>query len=153
MRTLADPANRDAVTRRFDRLTPVTPAQWGTMTSTQMLRHLVIAFRMALGECPVAEASSRKFDNPLVRFAALSLPVRWPRGVKTLPEIDCCALQPSPAEFGQDRADLAILIRRFGDVSASSLRSTHPMFGPLTRTQWMRWGFCHSDHHLRQFGC
>jgi hypothetical protein len=95
MRTLADPATRDAITRRFDRLTPVSTAQWGSMCSTQMLRHLVIAFRMALDEYPVAEAPSRKFDTPLVRFLALTLPVAWPRGIKTIPEIDCLALQPS----------------------------------------------------------
>jgi hypothetical protein len=28
----------------------------------------------------------------------------------------------------------------------------HPMFGDLTSWQWMRWGYLHTDHHLRQFG-
>ena len=23
---------------------------------------------------------------------------------------------------------------------------------PMTRAQWMRWAFMHTDHHLRQFG-
>ena len=28
----------------------------------------------------------------------------------------------------------------------------HPIFGPLTTSQWMRWGYLHVYHHLRQFG-
>jgi len=27
-----------------------------------------------------------------------------------------------------------------------------PIFGPLTRAEWLRWGYLHADHHLRQFG-
>jgi len=29
---------------------------------------------------------------------------------------------------------------------------THPIFGQMTEKEWMRWGYLHSDHHLRQFG-
>jgi Protein of unknown function (DUF1569) len=28
----------------------------------------------------------------------------------------------------------------------------HPIFGPMTAKDWMRWGYLHADHHLRQFG-
>lgn len=153
LNTLADPAVRAVVIRRFDRLTPATSARWGTMSSAQMLRHLVLAFRMAMRECAVADASSRKFDNPLVRFAALTLPVTWPRGVNTVPEIDCASIQPSSVDFADERAKIVDAIQRFGEAPASDLCSTHPMFGILNQTQWMRWGFRHTDHHLRQFGC
>jgi hypothetical protein len=26
------------------------------------------------------------------------------------------------------------------------------MFGAMTRGDWLRWGWLHMDHHLRQFG-
>jgi hypothetical protein len=26
------------------------------------------------------------------------------------------------------------------------------MFGSMQRTDWLRWGWLHADHHLRQFG-
>jgi hypothetical protein len=29
---------------------------------------------------------------------------------------------------------------------------SHPMFGGMTAKDWMRWGYLHADHHLRQFG-
>ncbi|HEV2663419.1 MAG TPA: DUF1569 domain-containing protein [Blastocatellia bacterium] len=28
----------------------------------------------------------------------------------------------------------------------------HPYFGAMSESQWMRWGYLHCDHHLRQFG-
>ena len=28
----------------------------------------------------------------------------------------------------------------------------HPTLGPMSRAQWLRWGYLHADHHLRQFG-
>jgi hypothetical protein len=28
----------------------------------------------------------------------------------------------------------------------------HPIFGELTDSERMRWGYLHMDHHLRQFG-
>jgi hypothetical protein len=30
-------------------------------------------------------------------------------------------------------------------------REPHPVFGPMTRVDWLRWGYLHVDHHLRQF--
>jgi hypothetical protein len=28
----------------------------------------------------------------------------------------------------------------------------HPIFGPMSDAAWLRWGYLHMDHHLRQFG-
>jgi len=28
----------------------------------------------------------------------------------------------------------------------------HPIFGAMKPWDWMRWGYLHADHHLRQFG-
>jgi hypothetical protein len=28
----------------------------------------------------------------------------------------------------------------------------HPMFKEMSEKDWMRWGYLHTDHHLRQFG-
>ena len=29
--------------------------------------------------------------------------------------------------------------------------AVHPFFGPLTKDEWLIWGYRHTDHHLRQF--
>jgi hypothetical protein len=28
----------------------------------------------------------------------------------------------------------------------------HPIFGAMSERAWLRWGYLHMDHHLRQFG-
>jgi hypothetical protein len=30
--------------------------------------------------------------------------------------------------------------------------SRHPLWGRMTEWEWGRWGYLHTDHHLRQFG-
>ena len=37
-------------------------------------------------------------------------------------------------------------------AESGSLTRPHPVFGPMTRGAWLRWGYLHTDHHLRQFG-
>jgi hypothetical protein len=54
-----------------------------------------------------------------------------------------------PVDFEQDRARAVGLLRRF--VAEDARYATHPFFGPLTRDEWMIWGYRHTDHHLRQF--
>ena len=56
---------------------------------------------------------------------------------------------PSP-EFERDREALEQLIASF--PVPRSRYAPHPMFGQLTRDEWMVWGYRHADHHLRQFG-
>jgi hypothetical protein len=29
---------------------------------------------------------------------------------------------------------------------------THPLLGTMSNAAWLRWGYLHVDHHLRQFG-
>jgi hypothetical protein len=56
-----------------------------------------------------------------------------------------------PVEFERDRAMLIVVFDRFCHSSAN-LAPTHPFFGPMSRQDWLRWGYLHADHHLRQFG-
>jgi len=37
-------------------------------------------------------------------------------------------------------------------VAPDARYTPHPMFGTLTRQEWLTWTFRHVDHHLRQFG-
>jgi hypothetical protein len=39
-----------------------------------------------------------------------------------------------------------------GDRSRSFDFRPHPMFKEMSEKDWMRWGYLHTDHHLRQFG-
>jgi hypothetical protein len=121
------------------------------MTPNQAICHMSDAFRMSLNERPVAPIETP--FRPLIRFVALSLPLKWPRGrIKTVPETEQGVGGTPPTDFERDRAALLELMARFCTVGTNGYCPTHPIFGPMTTAAWKRWGYLHMDHHLRQFG-
>jgi DinB superfamily len=118
------------------------------MSPHQTVCHLYDSYRAALGEKYVSSASGflqRRFIKPM----ALWSPIKWPRDVPTRPEVQQGAGGTVPVEFEHDRALLLKTLARFRE---GSLLIAHPTFGPMTVGEWMRWGYLHADHHLRQFG-
>lgn len=153
MRNLANPSVRAETVQRLGGLTPSSRAQWGVMSCAQMVQHLRLAFLMPLGEFAVTDSPDRRMDNRFFRFMALTAPIRWPREVPTTRELNVATGDLPLIEFEKERAALIEVLHRFGEARASDLHPTHPMFGKVNYAQWMRWGYRHADHHLRQFGC
>jgi hypothetical protein len=144
---------RDAPTRRrlverIGALRPDAPRRWGTMTAHQAVCHLTDSFRGCMGEKSVSQAPSL-LPRRLMKFGALYMPIPWPHGVPTRPEMDQAIGGTAPVEFENDRAELIKVMERF--VHAGKW-TPHPMFGAMPEKDWMRWGYLHTDHHLRQFG-
>ncbi len=151
MKTLANANDRIEIQNRLRKVKPSSPRRWGEMTSHEMLCHLSDAFRSCLGERDVRPASPWIPRRPF-RFAALWIPVRWPRGVKGPPEWDPKADGTPPAEFEQDKKKLKKLIDRYAKRPTGFAWPAHPFFGRMPERDWMRLGYLHLDHHLRQFG-
>ena len=75
------------VTSRALEGSPDTPRLWGKMTAPQMICHLTDSFLGMMGEKPVEIA--RGFSVwPVLKYAALYSPSKWPQGFPTRPEID-----------------------------------------------------------------
>ena len=123
-------------------------ARWGKMTAKKMMRHLICSYEVALGERRVAPV-----EGPvpvLMKFIALQSGLRWPKNIQTMPELKRAIAEHSEVEF-------TVLIRAAVESMEAVAKETHyapshPMFGPMTPEDWMRWGYLHADHHLRQFG-
>lgn len=151
MKTLANADDLAEILTRLDGLTPEAERQWGRMTPNQMLCHLTDAFRSALGERPVSPASN-VFTRTVLRWIALKAPMTWPHGVRTRPEVDQEIGGTPPTSFESDAAELAGITRRFVAERSAIDGHAHSIFGPMTSKEWLRWGYLHVDHHLRQFG-
>jgi hypothetical protein len=119
------------------------------MSAHQMVCHLCDAYRCPLGEKSASPATGF-LQRTVMKWIALQLPLKWPYGVATRPEMEQGVGGTPPAEFERDRADLLSIVRRFCDTA--ELSEPHPFFGPMSRQEWLRWGYLHADHHLRQFG-
>ena len=87
-----------------------------------------------------------------MKWFALSVPVRWPHGVPTMPEMNQEKGGTPPGEFAADVAELEELINRITRTERDFDWASHPMFGRMPDRDWLRWGYLHMDHHLRQFG-
>ena len=118
------------------------------MTTPQMICHLNDSFRVALGEKQVSPANN-PFTRTVMKFFALHTPFKWPPGVPTRPEIEQGRGGTAPADWDRDRAELRAALVAFAEAKQFG---QHPIFGTLTRNEWMIWGYRHVDHHLRQFG-
>jgi hypothetical protein len=123
MKTIADPRQLTALTRRLEALSATPSRVWGTMSAHQMVVHLGDGAEAVLGRRPFA--APRRRGSRALKWVALALPLPWPRGIRSGAEPASRVL--SQEEFSADR-------------------------DRMSRADWRRWAFLHTDHHLRQFG-
>jgi uncharacterized protein DUF1569 len=151
LKTLARPRDKADILRRVRDLRPETVPRWGRMSAPQMVCHLSDSFRMAMGEKPVSHATSL-FHRTVVKWIALYVPLPWPPGIRTRPEVNQQAGGTKPAAFAADVAELEALLQRITAETRSFAWEPHPIFGRMSQRAWLRWGYLHMNHHLRQFG-
>lgn len=151
MKSLRSPLQRDELFRRLQNIHPSSPRRWGFMSPHQMICHLSDGYRLYLGE---KHAAPVKTPAPkwLVRWIALRAPFPWPRGIKTMPEIDQAGRGTPPREFAGDLQELQNLLGRVAALPPDFAFPEHPYLGRLSYDGWMRLAYLHADHHLRQFG-
>ena len=151
MKTLARQRDKAEILHRLRRVHPESVRRWGRMSAHQMVCHLADSLRMATGEMPVSLDTS-PLKRTIVKWVALYLPLRWPAGIPTCPEIDQEHGGTRPVDFAADVVQLEALLDVVTARTRSLDRQAHPMFGRMPDAAWLRWGYLHMDHHLRQFG-
>lgn len=150
MKTLAREPCKIEIVRRLNTVRPDSPRRWGRMSAHQMICHLGDAFLMMMGGKAVSGATV-PMPRVLVKCIALYLPLRWPAGILTRPEIDQQCGGTKPVDFGADVARVEALLDVV-TMPETRFESEHPVFGRMSQDAWLRWGYLHMDHHLRQFG-
>jgi len=151
MKTLANSNDREEILRRLNLLDPSSKGRWGRMPVHQMLCHLSDSYLATMGEKEVSRASGM-LQRTAVKWVALFSGLRWMHGFPTRPEIEQGYGGTPPVEFESDRAQAIELTNRFSRADRDFSRLEHPVFGRMNEREWLRWGYLHADHHLRQFG-
>jgi hypothetical protein len=149
MKRLDAPGVVEEITGRLARMTPDTVRVWGVMTAHETICHLTDSYQIATGERQVSMADTWR-SRTIIRWIALHTSLKWPQGVPTRPEVDPKRKGTAPVDFDRDRDRLAAVITAF--AAPRDRYAPHPIFGKLSRDEWMIWGYRHTDHHLRQFG-
>lgn len=151
MHTLADEGCRTEIIRRLRALRPDAPRLWGKMSAHQMVVHLCDSFKITTGE-KVASPATGVAQRTVIKWMALYLPVRWPPDIPTRPELDQAVGGTKPGDFADDVTALVVIVEHIASNSRTLVGLSHPIFGPMSPRAWLRWGYLHTDHHLRQFG-
>ena len=148
MNSLFNPADRDALARRFADLEAGAQRHWGKMDPAQMLKHCSLALGDPLGDRLVKQFFLGKVITPFIRSQVFGdKPFR--RNSPTDPIYVVADFQ----DFETERTRLATLIDRVVQRGAAKTEGrVHPFFGRLSGDQWGRLIYKHFDHHLRQFG-
>ena len=134
---------------RIGTVTAEDRALWGVMTVGEMICHVREAYCWALMERRPAAGSLPRMHK-VIKFFALRAPMQWPKGVPTVAELKTGREGMVLGEFERDRDGLLAALERF--AAAKDNRNGHAIFGSMQPGDWMRWGYLHADHHLRQFG-
>ena len=152
MKSLDDPDCRREMLGRLAQIRPDTPRRWGRMTAGQMICHLNDCFLGVMGDRPMEVPSGPTFLSRM-KWLVLYMPLKWPQGVPTRPEFDQCAGGGTPpAQFEADMRSLKDSMNKFTAQPRGFHFKPHPTFKEMSERDWMRWGYLHMDHHLRQFG-
>ncbi len=118
------------------------------MTPHQMMVHLAENHEAVLGR--MAWTTPSRAASPIVKFLALRLPLQWTRSLNF--GADPASRSLDPSSFAADRARAAATLAELAGAGPEIFLTPHPIFGLMTRAEWHRWAFLHTDHHLRQFG-
>ena len=151
MKTLARHSDRAEILQRLRAVRPESARRWGRMSSHQMVCHLSDSFLVATGQKAVSHSTSL-LQRTVVKWIALYAPLPWPAGIPTRPEIDQELEGTRPVDFATDVAQLKALLEHITPQTMPFEWQLHPIFGKLSESAWLRWGYLHVDHHLRQFG-
>jgi hypothetical protein len=136
---------------RLKTVRPDSARRWGRMSAHQMICHLSDAFRVVTAQKDVSHASG-PLQRTVLKWTALYLPMKWPRGFRTRPEVDQEMGGTKPGEFAADVRQLENLIEFITGQPGSVNWQAHPIFGRMSEGDYLRWSYLHMDHHLRQFG-
>jgi hypothetical protein len=151
MKTLGSETDKNALMQRLRRVKPDSARRWGRMSAHQMICHLSDSFKAATGEKAVSSLN-KPILGIIAKWFAVYVPIPWPHGLPTRPEMDQDQGGTKPVEFARDLAELETLVERFTGTPRDFDWHAHPLFGEMSDHDWWRWGYLHMDHHLRQFG-
>jgi hypothetical protein len=149
MSTLLDTATQTTILQRLDKLQTNNQRVWGSLTVDQMLPHISGLLALAMGD--VQMTIKTNFFKKHILKRLLFLKGEMPRGVKTParfkdvdPNITNEQLLPMKTKFKEQ-------LQRFLAAGEADLHA-HPIFGQLSKKDWGKIIYMHTDHHLRQFG-
>jgi Protein of unknown function (DUF1569) len=146
VKNLFDPAVKQDIIARINKLTPESKPLWGKMNVAQMLAHLQVPISVADGTQKLKRTFFGRIVGPMVK-SILYNDKPFKRSLPTDPSF---VMFGNEKNFDTEKEKLLRIVSNFSE--ASIVNETHTFFGKLTKEQWSKGTWKHLDHHLQQFG-
>ena len=146
VKNLFEPAVKQEIEDRINKLTSQSLPKWGKMNVAQMLAHLQEPMAIALDGKSVKVNWLMKMIFPLFK-SKLWDDKPYKQNLPTSPSF---ITYGSEKDFEKEKHGLLNMVNRF--TEANILSDRHPVFGKLTKENWSKATWKHVDHHLQQFG-
>ena len=144
-RLLHDPEVYASIRKRVESLRMDSQRQWGKMSIDQMLWHVNVSMREAVGEY-TPQIKPLPVPKAVLRWAVINIP--WGRGAQT--RSDMYAV--STHDFDAQKAECLSLIDRIVARPLSAAWPVSASMGTMTGRHWSKLTAKHLNHHLLQFG-
>jgi hypothetical protein len=141
---LHDPEVYASIRKRIESLRVDTPRQWGKMSIDQMLWHVNVSMREAVGDYK-ASIKPLPLPKPIVRWAVLNMP--WGRGAQTREDMQAVSVY----DFNAQKAECLALVERIYKHPLESSWPESVSMGRMSGRHWSQLTAKHLDHHLKQF--
>lgn len=149
MKSLFNQQHANEFIERINKLTPTSPAQWGTMNVAQMMAHCVGPLKMAHGQVPVKRGIISFLFGKTVKKKIIKEGIQFDKNLPTDPNFKF----PSASDFEAEKQKLVNQIHIFSQKGPTAITNRlHSFFGSMTVEEWDIIQTKHLDHHLRQFG-
>lgn len=145
MQTLLDAECRKDVLRRLSGLSPDDKPKWGKMRAPQMVAHVSMQMKCAVGIISEKPLYTVWRFWPLKKLVIYVAP--WPHGLPTAKSWK----DPERGSWKTEMEQLQKLISEFPEKDKTQSWGIHPILGRLDKKDWGRLSYRHIHYHLRQF--
>ena len=146
VKNLFEPAVKQDIIDRINKLTPESKALWGKMNVGQMLAHCQMPIGVAEGTHQLKRNLFARIVGPMVK----SMLYNEKPFKRSLPTDPSFIMHPQEKDFETEKQKLLAVVSNFSE--ANMINETHPFFGKLSKEQWSKGMWKHLDHHMQQFG-
>ena len=148
MNSFFDEAAQDELLTRLESLRADIVPQWGRMNAAQMLAHCGAPYRAATGDIVLKPMPLlMRLIGRMVRKSVLG-EKPYKKNAPTAPEFRFT----SALDFATEKQRYIECFRKLAAGPQMVKSLNHPFFGPMTREEWGRHMYKHTDYHFGQFG-
>jgi len=146
MKTIFDQSTRNELIARINNLDERSPAQWGKMNASQMIRHCALWEEMALGKRKYKWSLLGRIFGRMVLKTVVKNDEPLRKNTPTIPDF---IIKDATGQGAADKQRWISLLKEYDQFDNHNF--IHPFFGKMTLEQIGYMAYKHTDHHLRQF--